>query len=90
MGRLITEESVIDVLKQTGIIQDNDLGHLVVDEINRIPTAYDVDKVVEDLENASFWEGYSYDEDGYSNDTEYQAIGLYRAEEIVRKGGVNE
>lgn len=54
MGRLITEESVINVLKQTGIIQDNDLGHLVVDEINRIPTAYDVEKVISKVDEALF------------------------------------
>ena len=50
MSDLISREAVIDVLKQTGIIQDNDRGHLVVDEINRIPTAYDIDKVVEELD----------------------------------------
>ena len=48
MSDLISREAVIDVLKQTDIIQDNDRGHLVVDEINRIPIAYDVDKVVAD------------------------------------------
>lgn len=51
MSDLISREVVIDVLKQTGIIQDNDLGHLVIDEINRIPTAYDVEKVVENINN---------------------------------------
>lgn len=50
MSDLISRQSVIDVLKETGIIQDNDLGHLVVDEISKIPTAYDVDKVVAKLE----------------------------------------
>ena len=50
MSDLIRRSEVIDVLKQTGIIQDNDLGHLVIDEINRIQTAYDVDKVIEELE----------------------------------------
>lgn len=49
MSDLISREAVIDVLKQTGIIQDNDLGHCVIDEINRIPIAYDVDKIVEEL-----------------------------------------
>ena len=49
--RLIDADEVINILKETGIIQDNDLGQCVIDEINRIPTAYDVDKVVEELEN---------------------------------------
>lgn len=50
MSDLISRKAVIEVLKETGIIQDNDLGHLVAEEINRIPTAYDPDKVVEQLE----------------------------------------
>ena len=51
MSDLISREMVIDILKQTGIIQDNDIGHCVIEEINRIPIAYDIDKVVEELEN---------------------------------------
>lgn len=50
MSDLISRQTVLDVLKQTGIIQDNDLGHLVVDEINRIPIAYDIEKVVAETE----------------------------------------
>ena len=50
MSDLISRSAVIEVLKQTGIIQDNNLGHLVIDEINRIPTAYNVEKVVAELE----------------------------------------
>jgi len=46
MEDFISREAVINVLKETGIIQDNDRGHLVIDEINRIPTAYDIEKVV--------------------------------------------
>ena len=51
MGDLISRSAVIDILKETGIIQDNDMGHLAVDEINRISTAYDVDAVVEQIQN---------------------------------------
>lgn len=74
MGDLISRESVIDVLKQTGIIQDNDRGHLVVDEINRIPTAYNVEKVVAELEKES--------------KTMLPVIPTSEAIDIVRKGGV--
>lgn len=95
MDDLISRSEVIDLLKQTGIIQDNDLGHLVVDEINRIPTAYDVDAVVAELEEER---EYSYaDFEEYVNekspclDAEYDDFfhrGLERAVKIVRKGGV--
>lgn len=49
--RLIDADEVINILKETGIIQDNELGHCVIDEINRIPTAYDVDKVTHEINN---------------------------------------
>lgn len=82
MGRLIDEDSVIQVLKETGIIQDNDLGHLVVDEINRIPTAYDIEKVVAELEEA-------YPINPYPNEfTNGRDLAIKKAIEIVRKGGV--
>ena len=41
----IKRGDAIDTLKQTGIIVDNELGNLVVDEMNRIPAA-DVRPVV--------------------------------------------
>ena len=69
---LISRSAVIDVLKETGIIQDNDLGHLVVDEINRIPLAYDVDAVVEQVHDELF----TYD------------IPDDIVDDVVRKGGV--
>lgn len=49
MNDLISRSKVIDVLKETGIIVDNDLGHLVVEEIERIPTAFDADAVYRKL-----------------------------------------
>ena len=78
MDDLISRSKVIDVLKETGIIVDNDLGHLVVEEIERIPTAYDVEKVMEQLEDASV----------YDDVDDVFVIREYKAIEIVRKGGV--
>lgn len=52
MNDLISREAVIDILKQSGIIVDNVRGNLIIEEINKIPTAYDVDKVVEQLKEA--------------------------------------
>lgn len=88
--RLIREQDVIDALKETGIIQDDDLGHLVVDEIKRIPTAYDVDKVVEQIEHynecTDKCTNYEYCGD-FCKDIHIdkdEAIG------IVKKGGADE
>ena len=78
MSDLISRETVKDILKQTGIIQDNDIGHCVIEEINRIPTAYSVDKVVERLNKETI--GSSIKE----------SLGLLRAIEIVKHGGVSD
>ena len=76
MDDLIKRSTVIEVLKETGIIVDNDLGHLVVEEIERIPTAYDVGKVVAEL-------------DEYIAKIVGRGSGLYQTVmHIVRKGGV--
>ena len=82
--RLIDADEVINILKETGIIQDNDLCQCVIDEINRIPTAYDVDKVVEQLEDRSTLSRPV----GWSKS--YEIVTLEDAIEIVKGGEVNE
>ena len=91
MDDLIKRSAVIDVLKETSIIQDNDLGHLVVDEIERIPVAYDVEKV------ASYFDSEANKKAKQAIDAASlldKAIMRYRAKEcakyaeIVRNGGV--
>lgn len=52
MAELIKRSTVIDVLKETGIIHDNDLGHLIVEEIERMPTTTEAEiraKAIEDM-----------------------------------------
>lgn len=80
--RLIDADEVINILKETGIIQDNELGHCVIDEINRIPTAYDVDKVLEELEE------YSNADEAERHGT-IPVIELDDAIEIVKGGGID-
>lgn len=50
------------------------------------PTAYDIDKIVEQMEKASHWTEPTYDEDGYSYDDEIEVIDLSDAIEIVKGG----
>ena len=93
MGRLIDADDVIQTLKETGIIQDNDLGHLVVDEINRIPTAYDVEKVAHELREATkcnidCYEGRASEVADYDDSWNDDIISACKALEIVGKGGV--
>lgn len=81
--RLIDADEVINILKETGIIQDNELGHCVIDEINRIPTAYDVDKVVEQLEVGLA------NECVYERDQKVYTEAIRCAIEIVKRGGID-
>lgn len=83
--RLIDADEVINILKETGIIQDNDLGQCVIAEINRIPTAYDVDKVVEQLGKKQNNKGF-----GGTIQEIFYDLGLEDAIEIVKGGGMND
>lgn len=83
--RLIDADEVINILKETGIIQDNELGHCVIAEINRIPTAYDVDKVVQKLNEQQNNKGFG----GTLQEMFYDS-GLDVAIKIVKAGGTND
>lgn len=83
--RLIDADDVIQTLKETGIIQDNDLGHLVVDEINRIPTAYDVLRVVAELEEWTYKADVIMPRGDIVKNVKLISSGS--AIDIVRKGG---
>ena len=43
------------------------------------------EKIIEHLENASFWTDSSYDEDGYSNEDSEEVVYLHEAIEIVKQ-----
>ena len=82
MGRLIDADALAKVLKRTSVFEciRNSADKNVFEIIDAQPTAYDVEKVVKELENTSCL--IQSDEGcGWLNFTE-DAI------EIVRKGGV--
>ena len=43
------------------------------------------EKIIEHLENVSFWTDPSFDEDGYSNDDSEEVVDLHEAIEIVKQ-----
>ena len=93
MSRLIDADEWIK--KLNAIIADEeapgnvkDYAMFLISEISAEPTAYDVEKVVAELENASHWEEPTFDEDGYCNDDSWEVVYLDKATEIVRKGGI--
>ena len=93
MSDLISRSKVISVLKQleehslTGKMDISNAIYLLENQ----PTAYDIDNVVEELEeNASrYTKKYTtpYGNNGY-RDT--KAISIHKAIEIVKQGGVYE
>lgn len=82
--RLIDAGKILDEL--SGMLKIMDDYDAVRKVINDMPTAYDVDAVVEQLENErKFWEN-AYDRDIGKE----KARSYVHAIEIVRGGGVNE
>ena len=84
MTRLIDADALIDCFEMRG---DSDLGwHLyeVIDEINDAPTAYELGKVVEELEEY----GDRFSSENY--DDWYAAGVVSDCEEIVKRGGIDE
>ena len=76
-------ERVYDILLDE---PDNIKANLIIDAFDEMPTAYDPDKVVEQLENErKFWE-HSYDRDLGKE----KARSYAHAIEIVEGGGADE
>lgn len=75
-----------DVYEVLSNESDNIKANLIIDAFDRIPTAYDVDKVVEQLESESArWQDSG---DAYNDEKEKGvAIGFRKAIEIVKGGG---
>ena len=91
MGKLIDVDLVLDNL--SGRLESMKDYDAVKDVINNMPTAYDVDKVVEQLKDEqelsyADFEIYA-EEHGLSEDDDWHHRGLGRAVEIVRRGGVD-
>ena len=60
------------------------------DFVNRQPTAFDVEKVVEQLEKSHFHTDATFDDDGCCNDDSEEVVNLNEAIEIIKRGGIDE
>ena len=74
--RLIDADALIEDLKGSLFYSD------AIPFVEDAPTAYDVEKVVAELDNKKYWE---YDDEGFSIG---MVVSLGNAIMIVRKGGV--
>ena len=62
----------------------------IIGVIDKQPTAFDVEKVVEQLEKSHFHIESTFDDDGYCNDDSEEVVNLNEAIEIVRRCGIDE
>ena len=79
MSRLIDADKLLEELREYHPLS---LSHGILSDIEYFPTAYDIDKVIEQLENVSF---VDIDEE-YADDGQ-RMLFLHDAIEIVKRGG---
>ena len=79
MSRLIDADKLLEELKEYHPLS---LSYGILSDIEYFPTAYDIDKVIEQLENVSF---VDIDEE-YADDGQ-RMLFLHDAIEIVKRGG---
>lgn len=58
--------------------------------IEEQPTAFNVEKVVEQLEESYFLTESTFDDDGWCNDDSEEVVNLNEAIEIIKAGGLDE
>ena len=80
MSRLIDADKLLEELREYHPLS---LSSGILSDIEYFPTAYDIDKVVEQLEKVSF---VDVDEE-YADDSQ-RMLFLHDAIEIVKKGGI--
>ena len=88
MSRLIDADKLIeDVLNSMPTGSARGVFRAFIEEQ---PTAFDVEKVVEQLEESYFITESTFDDDGYCNDDSEEVVNLNEAIEIVKRGGKGE
>ena len=86
MSRLIDVDKLFETLNKLEIPFNADINNVIISQ----PTAFNVEKVVEQLEKSHFHTESTFDDDGYCNDDSEEVVNLNEAIEIVRKGGIDE
>ena len=91
MSDLISRKKVIDILEKEKSLRcsyEADIAIFSIEKgIKELPTAYDIDKVVEGLEKSSKWVNETNE---YCDDDGNDYIPLSKAIEIVNQGGVSD
>ena len=84
--RLIDADKLIETLNRLEIPFNADINNIIISQ----PTAFDVEKVVEQLEKSHFHTDATFDDDGCCNDDSEEVVNLNEAIEIVKRGGIDE
>ncbi len=84
--RLVDVDKLIETLNRLEIPFNADINNIIISQ----PTAFNVDKVVEQLEKSHFHTDVTFDDDGCCNDDSEEVVNLNEAIEIVRRGGMDE
>lgn len=83
--RLVDVDKLIETLNRLEIPFNADINNIIISQ----PTAYNVDKVIEQLEKSHFHTESTFDDDGYCNDDSEEVVNLNEAIEIVKRGGID-
>ena len=84
--RLIDVDKLFKTLNKLEIPFYADINNVIISQ----PTAFNVDKVVEQLEKSHFHTDATFDDDGCCNDDSEEVVNLNEAIEIVRSGGLDD
>ena len=86
MSRLIDVDKLFETLNKLEIPFNADINNVIISQ----PTAFNVEKVVEQLEKSHFHTESTFDDDGCCNDDSEEVVNLNEAIEIVKRGGIDE
>ena len=84
--RLVDVDKLIETLNRLEIPFNADINNIIISQ----PSAFNVDKVVEQLEKSHFHTDATFDDDGYCNDDSEEVVNLNEAIEIVTRCGIDE
>ena len=97
MGRLIDADKLLQDFEEKfkATMMDSKYSAMLtfddaIDSVNEQSTAFDVDKVVKQLEESYFITESTFDDDGWCNDDSEEVVNLNEAIEIVKRGGKGE
>lgn len=95
MSDLISRSELLRVLRHNAELHTDENGetrqlvavdiHKLIEYVEKMPTAFDVEKVAAQIESESYWTRSTFGEDGYSNDDAEEVVDLVRVLGIMKE-----